>query len=425
MFVTPLKVPVTHREQVHGAQAGAGVATSSPSSGGNEYKRQRPKPLSRLRFATEPVTPTTQAEDTPAGMHSEFSFHSEGTGGQSQEVTTPLSAPGPCSLLERRRRASPLAFSTEPLSLSCTPVSLRSESKGSFSVNSPTASVNTQASTPHGERSSFISFAPSEGQQLEDIYDLGRVLASGSTSRVQCAVRRCDGKQVALKIMLARDEEMNLVAKAEYEMLRRFNHPNIIRALDFHTVGGQAVTALEYFPGESLYEAVTQSPTSCLDESTSRQLTQQLASAVKYLHSHGVLHRDIKPENILISPDRQQLCLVDFNSAAQCCSSLTPAGTFMYSAPEVLNGQPSSQATDIWGIGLYFMVSGSLPQGRGRDSMTRSGLRRHSAQQVSFRGEKWATFSTSGHSMLSECLAVQDSMRPSAAQLVSHKWFVD
>lgn len=109
-----------------------------------------------------------------------------------------------------------------------------------------------------------------------------------------------------------------------------------------------------------------------------RALSLQLISAIKHLHSEGILHRDIKPENILIS-NRIDLKLADFGSALSIdlSPSLTQTHTFEslseelnkfvgtpeYLAPEILVGtvrvDQTAFALDWWAVGctLYWLLT--------------------------------------------------------------------
>ena len=103
-----------------------------------------------------------------------------------------------------------------------------------------------------------------------------------------------------------------------------------------------------------------------LDLSEAARLTAQVAEALDYAHSKGVIHRDLKPSNIMIEPSGG-VKVLDYGVArAQHLEELTTTRAFLgtpsYGAPETV--QASSQpASDIYSLGVVFfeMLTGGLP----------------------------------------------------------------
>eukprot|EP00913_Durusdinium_trenchii_P016751 g15745.t1 len=130
-----------------------------------------------------------------------------------------------------------------------------------------------------------------------------------------------------------------VLAIEEYEVLRRLQHPHIVQALDFLSVGRMAIVVMSYHEGHTLDE------NGCFAESKSQKLFWQLMTAVEYMHSKRVLHRDIKAENLLSLElrrrDRQWSC--GTGGMGEDGGSYTMTGTLEYAAPEVLDGESPSE----------------------------------------------------------------------------------
>eukprot|EP00929_Paragymnodinium_shiwhaense_P000757 TRINITY_DN100993_c0_g1_i1.p1 TRINITY_DN100993_c0_g1~~TRINITY_DN100993_c0_g1_i1.p1 ORF type:complete len:735 (-),score=149.09 TRINITY_DN100993_c0_g1_i1:92-2296(-) len=265
------------------------------------------------------------------------------------------------------------------------------------------------------------------GSPLAVKYTVFDVLGSGSTSIVRRGVRKSDGVQVALKTMRSRDCEMIDAAQKEFNLMKCLDHPHVIKAFEFHIWGGQAVTVMECFPGNTL-DIALKSFEGCRmpEEPTARQLSSQLVHVLAYMHSREMLHRDIKPENTLVSPDSTVLKLIDFNTACTLENglALTPAGTVFYMAPEVLQHDPCSKASDVFSAGLciYQMLAGKLPQKRDQGQISREGLVEHGRRPIGLGGSRWKDASDSSKDFLAPCLEIDDAKRTASSALLQHPW---
>ena len=211
-------------------------------------------------------------------------------------------------------------------------------------------------------------------------YQTSARLGAGAAGRVYRADDQRTGQQVTLKLYY-----QSTATQIEEIILRRLDHPHIIRLLDAGFDAAQQVSYLVFsaIDGQTLAERLAtmgQLPLVEVADSVG-----QLASALDYLHAQGVIHRDVKPANVL-RDGRGQLCLFDFGSASvegmqalpqdaerlaellERRDSITTAagvivGTPEYFAPEQMRGGAIGPATDIYALGMtaYELLTGQLP----------------------------------------------------------------
>eukprot|EP00928_Gymnodinium_smaydae_P042507 TRINITY_DN28608_c0_g2_i1.p1 TRINITY_DN28608_c0_g2~~TRINITY_DN28608_c0_g2_i1.p1 ORF type:complete len:394 (+),score=72.08 TRINITY_DN28608_c0_g2_i1:138-1319(+) len=203
---------------------------------------------------------------------------------------------------------------------------------------------------------------------MNTTYEILGELGRGSRGVVRRARRRNDGRVVALKIAAAADVEEATLTWKEFDILQNIQHPGIIRVFQFFVWQGTAVIEMECFDSSDMWEAVKRQSSGHFSESTTHALFVAQLQAVDYLHRRRIVHRDIKPENVLISTDLSELRLIDFNVARKLCegAALSPTGSKLYAPPEAAQGEPPSEASDIWGVGLclHVMLCGKLPDWR-------------------------------------------------------------
>lgn len=205
---------------------------------------------------------------------------------------------------------------------------------------------------------------------LKQRYTIRNTIGQGTTSVVYRAERLLDGRQVAVKSIKTLDFETEQTAKREYDLLKSLRHPNIIDALDYYALPARAVLVLDFVDGVDLKEGVSRTACSRFSEPIVQSWAFQLCDALAYMHSRRFLHRDVKPENVMVMINKslRNLILLDLNSACNLseAESLTPAGSRLYGAPEVLLGGSPCERSDSWGAGLcmFFALSGRLPQRR-------------------------------------------------------------
>lgn len=177
-------------------------------------------------------------------------------------------------------------------------------------------------------------------------------------------------QEVALKVLLNNDEDQTpQTEKLRKEALAMVssNHRYVIRLNDFHSVDNLSYISMELAPQGDLRKYADRSGGLVPLEQIESFLLQA-AEALHNVHKNGIIHRDIKPENILVVSDKE-IRLADFGLAllpgevADKQEIESGVGTFDYMAPEILEGKPFTQASDIYGLGVTFyeMLSGRNP----------------------------------------------------------------
>jgi serine/threonine protein kinase len=199
-------------------------------------------------------------------------------------------------------------------------------------------------------------------------YELGALLGEGGMARVFAAVDRTDGRTLALKILrpdLSKDPTQVERFVREARLLMELDHPNIVKGLRVAREGDVFFFAMEEIPGECLLDILVRDGP--FDEETALGIVVEVAAALEYLHSRGLVHRDVKPGNVLWAEGRGAV-LIDLGfatgSAAASGDSATTAGTVHYIAPEQARGRDDLDVrADIYALGatLYHLVTGSLP----------------------------------------------------------------
>jgi len=195
-------------------------------------------------------------------------------------------------------------------------------------------------------------------------------LGEGGMGVVHLARDR-QGRLVAVKVLQplgTEDPNARRRLGREVETMRRVRSPYVAEVLDADVTGEFPYIVTRFVSGPTLDEMVRgRGP---LPGPGLRRLAYGTAEALAAIHAAGVVHRDLKPGNVMLAEDRP--IVIDFGIAqAGDATRLTQTGLVMgtpgYLAPEVIEGQPSSPASDVhcWGATMVFAATGRLPFGGG------------------------------------------------------------
>jgi predicted Ser/Thr protein kinase len=202
-------------------------------------------------------------------------------------------------------------------------------------------------------------------------YRLQDRLGEGGMGAVYLARDR-ERRPVAIKVLHSRvavEPTARRRLAREVEAMRRVRSPFVAEVLDADVDHKFPYIVTRYVPGETLDDTVrAHGP---LTPAALERLASGLAQALVAIHAAGIVHRDLKPGNVMLHNGNP--VVIDFGIAQSAGDStrLTQTGMFMgtpgYLAPEVIEGQPSSAASDVhsWGATMAFAATGRAPFGTG------------------------------------------------------------
>jgi serine/threonine protein kinase len=209
-------------------------------------------------------------------------------------------------------------------------------------------------------------------------YEVLQQIGRGGMGVVFLARQLSLNRKVAIKVVpreLTENPDFASRFDREAAVLAKLSHPNIVTIHERGHVDGQPYIIMEFIEGaegslpQDLRHLLRSGP---LASHVIRRLTLELADALAYAHSQGVIHRDVKPSNVLI--DRHgRVKLTDFGIAAitnpgdeQLTGDASTMGTPHYMAPEQHQDAAHVDAkADVFSLGvvLYELLTQSLPRG--------------------------------------------------------------
>jgi eukaryotic-like serine/threonine-protein kinase len=214
------------------------------------------------------------------------------------------------------------------------------------------------------------------GRRIANRYELTDELGHGGMGVVWRATDTLLGRQVALKevdlprgVEATEREGLRARVSREARAAARLSHPGVVTVYDIAHDGGQDFIVMELVSAPTLEELVrTGGP---LAPERAARLGLGLLDALEAAHRAGIVHRDLKPKNVMVRQDGATK-LADFGIASvQGDPRLTATGLVVgspaYMAPEQVEAEAVSPATDLWALGatLWFAVEGQPPFGGG------------------------------------------------------------
>jgi len=214
-----------------------------------------------------------------------------------------------------------------------------------------------------------IDDAPRAGEVVGGKYVLRERIGEGGMGLVFLADQPSLGRKVAIKLLqpaLATSDSSVRRFHTEALAASRVKHPGAVAVFDCGTsADGTPFIAMEHVPGRQLGHVIDEED---LEPWRAVKIVLQLLRTLKAAHAQGVIHGDIKSNNVLVehTPDGDATTLIDFGLAridGQWDAGELVSGTPEYMAPELVQGEPPTVSTDLYGVGmiLYELLAGRTP----------------------------------------------------------------
>lgn len=210
---------------------------------------------------------------------------------------------------------------------------------------------------------------------LGEDFEILRQVGMGSKSVVYLARENALRRLVAIKVLQpeqAKDEETRKRFAREGRSMAKIRQRNVISV---HRVGDLdnevPFIVMEYVDGRTLKDALAAQGT--FAEERSVEVLAQVAAALEAAHAVGIIHRDLRPDNVIEEAETGRIVLTDFGLAGLAPTTdagdtkLTVQGQLLgnprYASPEQLQGDPVTQQTDSYSLGIlgYEMLTTRLP----------------------------------------------------------------
>lgn len=254
-----------------------------------------------------------------------------------------------------------------------------------------------------------------------------RPFARGKFATVRRCVHRESGRDFAAKYIRKRRRASDVRHEIVHEALVLKMAEPCSRVVDVREVfetHSELILILELAAGGELQHVLDSEE--CLPEKDVVRLMRQILEAVQFLHERNIAHLDIKPQNLLLTSSFPQgdILLCDFGISrviGKGTEIREIVGTPDYVAPEILQYEPISLATDIWSLGVltYVLLSGHSPFGGDTKQETFCNI---TNGNLDFPDDLFGDVSNSAKDFIGRLIVRDASKRLTVKECLTHPW---
>ena len=264
-------------------------------------------------------------------------------------------------------------------------------------------------------------------KNIENKYNISKkILGEGTFSSVISGTNIKTNQNVAIKIINKKSmdtNELELVMNELY-IMKICRHPYIIKLFDIYETNNKIYIVMEQCKKCNLFDYFIDKNYK-MKEDIVKEIIYELLSAIKYIHSLGIIHRDIKLDNILFSNESKiNIRLIDFGlskilgpneKSTDCC------GTLAFAAPELLEEKPYTKSVDFWSLGIvtYFLLCGYLPF---NGEIPEEVLIQIIDASIPFKENIWKNISVEAKDFVEGLLKKNPAKRFNIEQILQHPW---
>ena len=277
----------------------------------------------------------------------------------------------------------------------------------------------------HFNKQTFVGLT--EGL-LTNEYDILKQIGKGAYGKVFKVKNKTTGEIRACKQLVKHDISNIVKFQREITILKKADHPNIIKLYDVYEDDRFLYLVMEQCKGGELFNRILNhiKKKKMYTEKDACTIFLQLMSSISYCHNNGICHRDLKPENILYYFEGEEINnpikVIDFGLSRyfeRKGKMNTKVGTAYYVSPEVLSGNYNEKC-DVWSAGviLYILLTGEPPFNGPNDNVIYNKIKK----MHFFPNKSFDKISKEAMDLIQKCICPEEN-RLTAQEVLNHPWF--